>query len=219
MIKDEDQSRLNASSVEMKTFTGIINNQRKKFFYYESRKQTSRIQNLARHIGQDAWFLSQLSLSFSFWRVANQRAKHVQHHIGLQKQLEQFCSRSWSHRLSIFTSGALLMQAKHVSVAGSAWYLSFFPTASTNTSTNLSINEVWNFTDDKTTIGRFILSWRSLKSSEFIRIEKLRTPALVGFTCIFTNCAESIVSWIEILCESLSTAIKAVSDWWAKWTK
>lgn len=177
------------------------------------------MQNVALHIGHAAWFRSHVSLSLSSWRLANHLAKHEPHHIGLQKQFVQLCSRSWEHRLSIFTSGVFVMQAKQVSVAAGARYLGFFSISATKTSTNLSIKEVWNLTDDKTTIGRFILSWRSLKSSELIRIEKLLTPSLVGFTCIFTNCTESVVSCIEMLCESLLSAIKAVSDWWAKCTK
>lgn len=171
-------------------------------------------------MGQEAWFLSQVSRSLWFCRLANHRPRQVTHHIGWQKQFVQFVSRGAVQLLEIFTSGAFVIQAKHVSTLAVAdEYLGFFLASDTKTSMNRSISDVWNLTDDKTVIGRLTRSWRSLKSKEFIRIEKFFTPVLVGFTWMLTNWTESIESWIDMRCESLLSTIKAESDWWAKWAK
>lgn len=185
-------------------------------------RQTSRMQKVARHIGQEAWFRSHVSLSLASCLLANHRPRHETHHIGRQKQFVQF---SWwlpsMQSFLIFTSGAFTMHAKHVSELGAIGetYLGLFSASLTKTSMKRSMSEVWNLTELRMVIGRFTRSWRSLKSSELILIEKSLTPSLVGFTWIFTNCTESVESWMEMLCESLLIAISAESDWCAKRTK
>lgn len=180
------------------------------------------MQNAARHIGQEAWFLSHVSLSLMTCLLANHRPRQDTHHIGPQKQLRQ--GLSWppsSQLLLIFTSGVFNIQAKQVSpwVDMVDGYRGFRLASATNTSMNRSMRLVWNLTDERIVIGRCNRSWRSLKSRELMRMKKSFTPGLVGLTCMFTNSTESDESWTEILWESERTAIRAESDWCAIWTK
>lgn len=129
--------------------------------YWTSKRETSKMQKVARHIGHDACLVSQVSLSLWSCLLANQRPKHETHHIGRQKQFEQLC---WRQLLLILTSGVEIIQAKQVASTRAAGdtYFGFFLASATKTSMKRSISDVWNFTDDRIVIGRLILSCRSL---------------------------------------------------------
>lgn len=150
------------------------------------------------------------------WRVLK---SHKTHHIGLQKQFVQLLSPApLRHVLLIFTFGLIVMHAKQELSAFDcgAGKRGFLLISSLNTATNRSIIVVWNLTDDNTVMGRFMRSWRSRKSREFMRILKDFMPLRVGLTSMLTNCAWSFESWIEMLWVSVLTAIRALSLWCAK---